>query len=89
MKRLFLLFLVLFFSLASIAHAETGRVNVTDIVGTTFVIVKDMGANSSAVELFKIVDGKIYLIDAYFIWEEPLNKAVKYKRFEIKEKEIY
>ena len=86
MKETVFIFLVLLLGLASIVNAEVSNITTTALDATTFVVVKDMGLNTSAVELFNINDGKISLIDSLFIWEEPINRAVKYKRFVIKER---
>ena len=86
MKETVIIFLVLLLGVASIVNAESNNLTTTALNGTTFVVVKDMGLNTSAIELFNIIDGKISLVDSLFIWEEPINRAVKYKRFIIKER---
>lgn len=86
MKRIILGIGFLFLVFAGISQAEgSDTVTVTSLDETTFVVVKDMGLDSSGIELFKIVDGRIILVDSLFVWEQPVNKAVKYKRFDIKE----
>ena len=86
MKEMICIFLVLLFGFTGILYAEGSNITTTALNGTTFVVVKDMGLNTSAVELFNIIDGRISLVDSLFIWEEPINRAVKYKRFVIKER---
>ncbi len=86
MKETVIIFLVLLLGVASIVNAEGSNLTTTALNGTTFVVVKDIGLNTSAIELFNIIDGKISLVDSLFIWEEPINRAVKYKRFIIKER---
>ncbi len=86
MKETVFIFLVLLLGVASIVNAEGSNLTTTSLNGTTFVVVKDIGLNTSAIELFNIIDGKISLVDSLFIWEEPINRAVKYKRFIIKER---
>ncbi|MEW6002746.1 MAG: hypothetical protein AB1638_08895 [Nitrospirota bacterium] len=86
MKRLISISVAIFLIFTGISIAQGENITIAALNETNLIVVKDIGFNSSGIELFRIVDGKIKLIDALFVFEEAVNQVVKFKRFEIKEK---
>lgn len=82
MKKLIILFIILFFGGTSITDSYGEERTVAALDKTTFVVVKDRGADLSAVELFQVVNGKIKVMDAILVKEDRLNQSIKFFRFE-------
>jgi hypothetical protein len=82
MKKIMLFITVLFVIYSGTAYAEEGGRNIASLDKDTFVVVKDRGFNSSAIELFKIEDGQIVVKDVILVKEDRLNQKVKFFRFE-------
>jgi hypothetical protein len=82
MKKLIILFIILFFGGTSITGSYGEERTVAALDKTTFVVVKDRGSDLSAVELFQVVNGKIQVMDAILVKEDRLNQSIKFFRFE-------
>lgn len=82
MKKILLFITVLLVIYSGTTYAEEGGRSIVSLDNNTFVVVKDRGFNSSAVELFKIEDDKIVVKDAILVKEDRLNQKVKIFRFE-------
>ena len=82
MKKLIILFIILFFGFTSITSSYGEGRTVAALDKTTFVVVKDRGPDLSAVELFQVVNGKIKVMDAILVKEDRLNQSIKFFRFE-------
>lgn len=82
MKKLIILFIILFFGGTSITDSYGEERTVAALDKITFVVVKDRGADLSAVELFQVVNGKIQVMDAILVKEDRLNQSIKFFRFE-------
>lgn len=82
MKKLIIFFIILFFGGTSITDSYGEERTVAALDKITFVVVKDRGADLSAVELFQVVNGKIQVMDAILVKEDRLNQSIKFFRFE-------
>jgi hypothetical protein len=81
MKKLILFFVIVLLGITGIAKAEEKTRSVEALSEKTFVVVKDRGFDTSAVELFKIENGKIKIKDAILVKEDRINQSIKIFRF--------